>query len=155
MPTVWFVDTSVLVNLLDLDGFNQDKKSVADDLKRRLAAGDTLILPVTAIIETGNHIAHHGDGGHRRTVAEKFAAVLQDIRAGTAPWQLHSVYWDAAFLEHLIAGASTGMTLVEQAANRMGCGDLCVLAEREAYRRNSAIKDVRVWSLDNHLQAHA
>ena len=54
MPTVWFVDTSVLVNLLDLDGFNQDKKAVADDLKRHLAAKDTLILPITAIIETGN-----------------------------------------------------------------------------------------------------
>jgi hypothetical protein len=36
VPTVWFVDTSVLVNLLDLDGFNQDKKAVADGLKQRL-----------------------------------------------------------------------------------------------------------------------
>lgn len=154
MPTVWFVDTSVLVNLLDLDGFNQDKKAVADDLKRRLAAKDALILPITAIIETGNHIAHHGDGSHRRAVAEKFATILQHTRNGTAPWQLHSVQWDSAFLELVISGASTGMTLVEHAVNRMGCGDLCVLAEREAYRRRSGIQDVRVWSLDTHLQAH-
>jgi hypothetical protein len=155
VPTVWFVDTSVLVNLLDLDGFNQDKEAVAGELKRRLAANDTLILPITAIIETGNHIAHHGDGHHRRTVAEKFATILHHTRNGTAPWQLHSVQWDSAFLEHVITGASTGMTLVEQAVNRMGCGDLCVLAEREAYRRRSGIRDVKVWSLDIHLRSHA
>jgi hypothetical protein len=149
------VDTSVLVNLLDLDGFNQDKKSVAEDLKRRVRAKDTLILPITAVIETGNHIAHHGDGGHRREVAERFAAILQATRDGTLPWQLHNVQWDGVFLDHVISGASTGMTLVEQAVNRMGCGDLCVLAEREAYRRRSGIQDVRVWSLDAHLQAHA
>lgn len=153
MPTVWFVDTSVLVNLLDLDGFNQDKKAVADGLKQRLNMKDTLILPITAIIETGNHIAHHGDGTHRREVAAKFADILQHTRDGTAPWQLHSVQWDSAFLAHLISGASTGMTLVEHAVNGMGCGDLCVLAERAAYRARSGIKDVRVWSLDAHLQA--
>jgi hypothetical protein len=149
------VDTSVLVNLLDLDGFNQDKEAVADGLKKRLDAKDTLILPITAIVEAGNHIAHHGDGGHRRAVAEKFATFLQYTCDGTAPWQLHSVQWDNAFLEHVISGASTGMTLVQQAVSRMGCGDLCVLAEREAYRRRSGIRDVRVWSLDAHLQAHA
>jgi len=155
VPTLWFVDTSVLVNPLNLHGFNQDKEAVADGLKQRLDAKNTLILPITAIIETGNHIAHHGDGSHRRVVAEKFATILQHTRNGTAPWQLHSVQWDSAFLEHVISGASTGMTLVDQAVNRMGRGDLCVLAEREAYRRRSGIKDVRVWSLDAHLRAHA
>jgi predicted nucleic acid-binding protein len=86
VPTVWFVDTSVLVNLLDLDGFNQDREAVAEDFKKRLEAKDTLILPITSIIETGNHIAHHGNGSHRRTVAEKFAAMLQYTRDGAAPW---------------------------------------------------------------------
>jgi hypothetical protein len=116
---------------------------------------DALILPITAIIETGNHIAHHGDGRHRRTVAEKFATFLRYTCDGTVPWQLHSVHWDSAFLEHVISGASTGTTLVEQAVNQMGCGDLCVLAEREAYRRRSGIRDVRVWSLDAHLHSRA
>lgn len=69
VPTVWFVDTSVLVNLLDLDGFNQDKKAVADGLKQRLDAKHTMILPITAIIETGNHIAHHAARRHRRDTA--------------------------------------------------------------------------------------
>jgi hypothetical protein len=36
-------------------------------------------------------------------------------------------------VEHLISGASTGMTLVEQAVNRTGCGDLCVLADLQAH----------------------
>jgi hypothetical protein len=55
----------------------------------------------------------------------------------------------------VISGSSTGMSLVEQAVSGMGCGDLCVLAEREAYRRRSGLRDVKVWSLDAHLQAHA
>lgn len=154
MPVVWFVDTSVLVNVLDLDGFNQDRAAVAAELKAKVAAGDTLILPVTAVIETGNHIAHHGNGSHRREIAERFAKLLLQIRDGVAPWRLHAVQWNGEFLEHVVSGSSTGMTLVEQAVARMGCGDLCILAEREAYRRNSGIRDVRVWSLDQHLRAH-
>jgi hypothetical protein len=149
------VDTSVLVNLLDLHGFNQDRKAVQDDFKRRLEAKDTLILPITTVIETGNHIAHLGGGMHRRDVAEKFAALLQRICDGTIPWQLHSVQWDSAFLQHVIAGASTGTSLVDWAVAAMGCGDLCILTEREAYRQRSGIQDVRVWSLDAHLKAHS
>lgn len=155
MPTVWFVDTSVLVNLLDLKHFNQDREAVEEGFKSRLAAKDTLILPITAVIETGNHIAHIDEGYHRREAAEKFAGILRSTCDGTAPWQLHSVQWDAAFLDHLISGASTGTPLVEWAVAQMGCGDLCILAEREAYRRRSGIRDVRVWSLDAHLTAHS
>jgi len=154
VPTVWFVDTSVLVNVLDLDGYNQDRAAVTAELKAKVAAKDTLILPVTTVIETGNHIAHHPSGWHRREIAERFAQVLLQIRDGIAPWTLHYVHWNGEFLDHLVSGASSGATLVEQAVAEMGCGDLCILAEREAYRRNSGIGDVRVWSLDRHLRAY-
>ena len=48
---VEFVDTSVLCNLLDVPGKNQDRKNVLRALEERRACD--LILPVTAVIETG------------------------------------------------------------------------------------------------------
>jgi hypothetical protein len=53
-----------------------------------------------------------------------------------------------------VRGGSTGMNLVEHAGSRVGCGDVCILAEREAYRSNSGLDDVRIWSIDAHLRAH-
>lgn len=57
-----FVDTSILCNPLEVPGKCQDRKRVIDELKRKRDRRDTdLLLPVTAIIETGNHIAQVSD----------------------------------------------------------------------------------------------
>jgi hypothetical protein len=39
--------------------------------------------------------------------------------------------------------------------NNIGCGDLCVLAEREIYRERTGLTEVRVWSLDQDLLAYS
>lgn len=128
---------------------------VGDLLRKQKARDCDLLLPVTAVIETGNHIAQLSDGRQRRTCADKFAGVLRMVVEGKAPWTLNEVEWDAAHLGALIAGGSTGSTLVEHACNRLGCGDLNILIERDRYLARTSGVEATVWTLDELLGAYA
>ncbi|MFF4990475.1 hypothetical protein ACFY19_25065 [Streptosporangium saharense] len=81
---VEFVDTSVLCNILDVPGKNQDRASVMRQLREEKRECD-LILPVTTVIETGNHIAQLSDGRVRRDRADKLHRLLSLVIAGEAP----------------------------------------------------------------------
>ncbi|MER5629451.1 hypothetical protein [Streptomyces nitrosporeus] len=153
---VEFVDTSVLCNLLGVPGKCQDRERVIEELKRRRERrGTDLLLPVTAVIETGNHIAQVADGRARRTCAERLSGVLVTVIEGKAPWALNEVEWDAAHLRALVDGGTTGSTLIEHACNRLGCGDLNILVERDRYlARTSGIR-ATIWSLDELLMSYA
>src|SRR5262249_8173261 len=153
--TTWFVDTSILCNLLPVPGRDQDRAIVQAEMKTRQGAGDAFILPLTAVVETGNHISKLADGRVRRKTAETFCQVLTMVKNGTAPWRLHVFSWNEDFLQSLVEGAATGRSLVDHAMSNVGCGDLCVLAEREIYRERTGLTDVRVWSLDRELLAYS
>ncbi|MER5419193.1 hypothetical protein [Streptosporangium roseum] len=99
---VEFVDTSVLCNLLNVPGRNQDYEAVARELKEKRQECD-LILPITAVIETGNHIAQLSDGRVRRDRADKLHTLLGLVITGRAPWVLHTVEWGENFLRSLLA----------------------------------------------------
>ncbi len=122
-------------------------------MKHRLAEGEMFILPITAVIETGNFIGQLSSGAERRTTASKFDALLRLICAGQAPWVLHDVAWNREFLEQLLDGASTGTDYVQHAQNKVGAGDLCILTEREQYRARAQIS-AELWTLDGALSAH-
>ncbi len=133
---VHFVDTSILLNLLDVPNKNADIDIVKEELKRIVIQGETLILPVASIIETGNHIAQASGGGQvRRTLAEKFAEFLIDTAKGNAPWKMSILNWDK---ETLLNFASQ---FPESAMKETGIGDLSGVS-------------VRIWSMDKHLQGY-
>ena len=54
---VRLIDTSIMLNLLEVPKRCNDKDQVQEELKKALQNNDTLILPVATIIETGNAIA--------------------------------------------------------------------------------------------------
>lgn len=153
MHTIAFIDTSVLCNLVPVPGKDQDSVEVKKELRRRLDAGCQFILPITAVIETGNHIAHISNGDRRRETAEHFVAILKLVQQGSSPWILHDVPWDAEFLKDLLEGADTGSGYVDHATAGVGAGDLCILTERASYQRRSGIRAV-IWSIDRDLTAH-
>jgi len=153
---VEFVDTSILCNLLEIPGKCQNRDRVIAELKLKREARDCdLLLPVTSVIETGNHIAQLSDGRHRRTCADRLAGVLRTVVEGNAPWALNEVEWNAAHLNTLIDGGSTGSTLVEHACNGLGCGDLNILIERDRYLARTSGVTATVWTLDALLAAYA
>ncbi|MGW4421655.1 hypothetical protein [Streptosporangium sp. NPDC004631] len=150
---VEFVDTSVLCNILDVPGKNQDRESVLRQLREEKREC-SLILPVTTVIETGNHIAQLSDGRVRRNRAERLGDLLELVITGRAPWVLHTVEWGEGFLRSLLTGAGTGTPFSDHVMAKLGLGDLCILTERELYRTRVVNVEVGIWTLDTQLRSH-
>lgn len=153
MGSISFIDTSILCNLVPVPGYDQHRKEILEEMNDRLNSGEEFILPITSVIETGNHIAQLSSGGARRQAATNLDALLRLICEGKAPWVLHDVAWDRAFLQKLLDGADTMTTYITHALAGVGAGDLCILTERQAFSERSRIP-ARIWTLDNGLSAH-
>lgn len=148
-----FIDTSVLCNLVPVPGWDQDRDRVHAEYKTRKDENQQFILPITAVIETGNFIAQVPDGRVRRRTADAFDKLLRLIQSRKSPWVLHDVAWNADFIGLLLDGAATGISYVDHAQAKVGAGDLTILTEREQYRSRSGL-DADVWTLDSALAAH-
>jgi hypothetical protein len=150
---ITFVDTSIFCNLIPVPGFDQDREAVIRAFLQRREK-EHFILPVTAVIETGNHIAHLPHGGERRHAADKYARIVELVLVGEAPWTLHEFKWGSDFLRALLDGGGSGSSLVDHATRGVGVGDLCILAERRAYAALAQVP-VGIWTLDSDLSAHS
>ncbi len=156
MIEVRFVDTSILLDLLDVPGKAQQHDLVRSQLVELIAERVQLVLPIATIIETGNHIAQVGDGTARRTCAERFVQLLRATSQGILPWVLHSVAWDERMLIKLCDGTSVTGPFVDLAGKGLlGTGDLAILAECELYSERTAHVRVAVWTHDARLAAYA
>jgi hypothetical protein len=147
--TVVLVDTSIFLNVLDVPGRNQQRLIVLRELQQRLEATQELLLPIAAIIETGNHIGHLPDGRLRRQAAERFVVEVRKALDGTAPWvparpitRDDIADWLEGFPDHAMA--------------ERGLGDVSIIAEWERQRQLSqGRRRIEIWSLDEHLQGYA
>lgn len=151
-----FIDTSVLCELVGVPGKSQQGDALRDEYARRIGEGERFVLPITAVIETGNHIAQAS--GDRRGAAERLVAVLEAAVAGRPPFLVNQVAWDPVFLAELCNGDATGQSFVDLAGNGlMGAGDVAILVERDRFVERSSYRraDVRVWTLDRALGAYA
>mgnify|MGYP002315615619 CR=1 FL=1 len=79
-----FIDTSVMMNLLEVPGRCSDSQMIKEEFRQVLDNKEVLILPIATIIETGNHIAHINNGNSRRTIASKFGEFLSRGRGSMA-----------------------------------------------------------------------
>jgi hypothetical protein len=143
-----------LVNILGVPNHDQDREAVKAELDRKIKSNETLILPITTVVETGNHIAQVPDGRVRRDLADRFFKLLTLVANNKAPWTLHTVAWDRKFLELLTSRPAQGNSLLDLLVSRVGGGDSCILAERESHREKTDITNVFIWSLDAGLSAH-
>ena len=85
MAKILIVDTSIMCVWLKVPGKEVTGKSneytydiVAQHIEEERQKGTKLILPIATIIETGNHIAHCGNGYERRKSAEKFVECIEN-----------------------------------------------------------------------------
>lgn len=150
---VHFIDTSVLCNLVPVPGRDSNRIEVREELQSFLDASDVLILPVTAVIETGNFIANLSDGRLRRQTAERLAAQLRLAVKGQAPYIFHDFTWDQSFVNRFLDGAGSGQSFVEQATNEIGAGDLLILTEIDHYKRRARLP-VHLWTRDTALMSY-
>lgn len=154
---VTFVDTSVLCELLDVPGKCAAGDAHRAELDARVEAGERFVIPITAVVETGNHIAQ-AKAGDRRATAHRLIALLLEAVNGDGRFELHELAWDEAFLVALASGDSTGETFIDLAGSgRMGGGDVAILVERDRYVASSGFRreDVGIWTLEAVLGAYA
>ena len=149
MITVHFIDTSILLNILEIPGRSQKRQMVLQQMKDFTAAGDKFILPLATIIETGNHIAHIDDGNMRRNCAERLSITIKEVLSNTLPWAYNKGELNDDDLRKI---AERFPNYAQQQS--MGFGDLSILTEylryKDKHKRNFR---VNLWSLDEHLCA--
>lgn len=156
MSQVTFIDTSILCELVGVPGKSQQPLAMRAELARRMEAGQRFVIPITAVIETGNHIAQ--GTGDRRGAALRLDGLLRRAIAGDSPFVLNQVAWDDAFLTELCNGNATHQTLVDLAGNgQLGAGDVAILVERDRFVAASAFsgQEVTIWTQDQRLRAYA
>ena len=146
---VKFIDTSVMLNLLEVPHMCEDVQKVKEQWKRTLEAGDILIMPAATIIETGNHIAHIANGNKRREIAGRFGEFLRKTANGEAPWQLYGVKNTNEELLYLADN------IEEFATREIGIGDMSIVYAYHHYiEETPAVGSIMIWSMDSHLQGY-
>lgn len=152
MTAVTFIDTSVLCELLQVPG-KSDPSQYGDllaEMDRRAASGERFVIPVIALIETGNHIAQCA--GVRFRLAGKLTALIRAGIDGEAPWLVLESCLGRDLLHQLCTADSTGQMLEQLAARKIGSGDVALLVERDQFLARSAAGSAAVWTLDAGLR---
>ena len=148
MGIVRFIDTSVFVELLNIPGMNELYTELKKEYELFYKNGDTFVLPVAVLVETGNHIAHIPDGALRRNIALKFVNLVEKAISTEDNWNVMPEISEDVLREILV-------NFPNHASSEIGFGDVSIIEQFEDYWKNrQPIGEMRIWSLDNHLSAY-
>lgn len=142
--TICIVDTSVLVELLNLPGLASRHDGMVARFAQRQAAREQFLLPIAALIETGNHVAHIPDGTTRRKSADDF------VRFAAASLQGESPFTPTPL--PLIPDVTSWLTdFPDHAMRGVGLADRSLIALWDVQRQLHPQRRVYIWSLDDAL----
>ncbi len=147
MSAICLVDTSVLCEILAVPNMSAEHDAFLATLTAKLASRETLILPMTTILETGNHIGQQGDGNARRKTATAFVRLVKQAIAGDAPFTPTPLFNDEGLLELL-------GEFPEWAKLGSGFGDLTIKKEWERLCGVHPARRVYIWSKDGDLGSY-
>lgn len=145
--TICIVDTSVFCNILDVPRRNQAREQAFEELHGFLEAGHTLLLPLAAVYETGNHIAHIGGGRRRREAAVRFVDEVRKAINGSSPWTPTPIPDQQATLGWLDE-------FPDMAMREISLADLSIIKEFEKQCELHRMRRVFIWSYDEDLSGH-
>lgn len=149
-PEKWIIllDTSIILNVLDVPGRNTDRIDVFTQLEEEIKVGSNLLLPFVTILEVGSHISRLASGNHRRDFAQKFVTQVQAAFDGKAPWtpiQVPDKKDFSIWIQNFPENAQQEISLVDHA----------IIKEWEALCEQHPMSNVKIWSLDKHLSGYA
>lgn len=124
-----------------------------EGLREHIQRGTALLLPLAAIYETGNHIAHCPGGGQvRRRVAQQFVSIVQDaFSEDSAEKQLPWVPTPRVLSGEL---AHWLEEFPDFAMREVGLADLTIIKVFKQQCEMHRARRVFVWSYDSHLQGY-
>lgn len=144
---VRFMDTSIIVNLLEIPHMCAEAEDIKKEFGKAVQDGEVLILPMSTIIESGNHIAHIAKGDIRREKAMKFQEFLKKTAEEIALWTFYGAEFTKEDLYNLAEEfPDKALTL------RMGIGDMSIIQSYKKYKETiPAVGRIMIWSTDVHL----
>ncbi len=144
--TICIVDTSILVELLNLRGLASRHDEVVAEFAQRQAR-EQFLLPLAVLVETGNHVAHIPDGAARRRSADDFVRFASASLRGDNPFTptplpstADIAAWLGDFPDHAMRG--------------IGLADRSLIELWEVNRQLHRQRRVYLWSLDEALVAY-
>ena len=143
---VVIVDTSALLNLLDVPQHNDHRDLVSCEFREFVEAGARLLLPLATVFQTGNHIADLDDGRSRRRYGKKLCEQVDKALNHRAPWALVPVP-DANELANWLA------RFPDCAMQGIGLSNLSLMDLWESQCRKVPLARVRIWSRNRHLSS--
>lgn len=147
---VWVIDTTVLVEILDIPGMSKAHKASLAEFGDRVNSGDRFELPFAVIVETGNHVGQNGSPSQRRKVAERFCAFIDGAVSGAHPWRVMGAP-DLSVLREWISLFPAHVERDDAKSKGSGLGDLTIVETVGRLRKTLDKTDVDVWTLDQHL----
>lgn len=150
--SICLVDTSILCELLQVPSMCSDHRSLVKEFKKRIQTDERFLLPMTTILETGNHIGQNGDGGERRRAAKRFIDLVTQAIHGTNPFTATPfvtpealVLWLQEFEDWAKRNDAKG--------KGSGLGDLSIHHEWRHQCDLHPMRRVYIWSKDAHLSS--
>lgn len=147
MSAICIIDTSVFCEIVDVPSMVSNRRAVLGELKAKIEADEELLLPMTTILETGNHIGQNGNGHQRHEAARRFVEAVKNAVAGMTPWKPTPFPDQAAILEQLEG-------FPDWAKAGKGFGDQTI---RDLWTHQCKLwpaRRVYIWSLDTDLRAY-
>jgi hypothetical protein len=142
--TICIVDTSILVELLNLPGLASRHEALVSAFEQRQKAREQFLLPIAVLVETGNHVAQIPDGTLRRKAADDFTQFAMTSLQGISPFAptpLPSKEDITAWLHDFPDNAMRGI----------GLADRSLIELWEVHRELHPRRRVYLWSLDQAL----
>lgn len=154
---VELLDTSILLELLEVPFESSKRVEVLKELDERARLGADLLVSVAAIVEAGDHVGRIDNGDARRRCAQRLADLIAATVDPKKPWSFQAMDWNEQLMRDILAPSSDRIPqLVDSIATQyLEMGDLLIVAEFERLRKNldSRVVDVDVWTLDTSLRA--
>jgi len=145
--SICLVDTSILCEILQVPNRCGNHREIFAEMERKIRT-DTLLLPMSAIIETGNHIGQNGDGNQRRKAATTFVDFVKKALLGQSPFTATRLFKESeSLLEWLDE-------FPNWAGRGSGLGDLTILKEFDRQCALNPSRRIYIWSLDGHLSSY-
>lgn len=145
--SVCLLDTSILCELLKIPDHCHRPAEVGADFIQKRQKDETILLPMSTLVEAGNHIGHIRDGRQRRITAEKFLSLAQEALQGKTPFASTRFFQRDEFEKWL-------KDFPDWTNQGSGLGDLTIVKEWERQCMLNRARHVYIWSLDRHLSAY-
>ena len=152
---IFFIDTCILLEILQVpQKFNiKDSETHTRLLRERSTDKNSLIImPISVIVETGNHINQIQDPTRRTDCYNKYIDILERITKGKVPWQLFGYDYQNQDLDMIINLSKNLFTY------KVGMGDIFILYSFNKYLETlpgDRSYNIEIWTKDKHLESYS